>query len=338
MPRDQDRAVAPRRSQSRRRHQTPRLQLQRSLLAASRRSDRRSDRRSGGPGERGHSRSLEAEPRGRSGAARTSPPVPRPARGVQSRPSDRTLDRPPRTRAVGRSARAESVRSFSSSSQRPAPLSGFAACSSSGCSSRQPRQQLAATATGLKTTSRQPLVFPDPRPTRWRRPFGRRLRATPGPDLPRLGLPRCGHGRSLRLVALRTPERRSRCGSSRTRPGDSRGACRRQASVHPHRREGVSRHSRARRRRRSRPTVGPLVASVAGAGSRAREPRTTAVGEEIADILEIDPGPELGRAVDALTEAQVRGSCQDGGWGEAVVEGVVDGKRLKNTRRFRYLS
>jgi poly(A) polymerase len=29
-------------------------------------------------------------------------------------------------------------------------------------------------------------------------------------------------------------------------------------------------------------------------------------GKEIADILEIEPGPELGRAVDAVTEAQVR--------------------------------
>ena len=33
-------------------------------------------------------------------------------------------------------------------------------------------------------------------------------------------------------------------------------------------------------------------------------------GEEIANILEIEPGPELGRTIDALTEAQVRGEIR----------------------------
>ena len=32
--------------------------------------------------------------------------------------------------------------------------------------------------------------------------------------------------------------------------------------------------------------------------------------DEIARILEIEPGPELGRAIEALTEAQVRGAVK----------------------------
>jgi tRNA nucleotidyltransferase/poly(A) polymerase len=37
------------------------------------------------------------------------------------------------------------------------------------------------------------------------------------------------------------------------------------------------------------------------------EPRPLLSADEIARILEIEPGPELGRAIEALTEAQVRG-------------------------------
>ena len=40
------------------------------------------------------------------------------------------------------------------------------------------------------------------------------------------------------------------------------------------------------------------------------DPTPLLTGEEIASFLEIEPGPELGRAVDALTDAQVRGAVR----------------------------
>jgi tRNA nucleotidyltransferase (CCA-adding enzyme) len=45
-------------------------------------------------------------------------------------------------------------------------------------------------------------------------------------------------------------------------------------------------------------------------GQELLSPDPLLTGEEIANILEIEPGPGLGRAIDALTEAQVRGEVR----------------------------
>jgi len=45
-------------------------------------------------------------------------------------------------------------------------------------------------------------------------------------------------------------------------------------------------------------------------GQKLVNPDPLLSGEEIATVLELEPGPELGHAVDALTEAQVRGEVR----------------------------
>jgi tRNA nucleotidyltransferase (CCA-adding enzyme) len=48
-------------------------------------------------------------------------------------------------------------------------------------------------------------------------------------------------------------------------------------------------------------------------GQELVSPDPLLTGEEIASILEIEPGPELGRAIDSLTEARVRGEVRSAG-------------------------